>query len=51
MQADGSRAEDIWQLFVDSGYFNLAGRSAAWFEARRASSVELGRRPERGVNR
>jgi hypothetical protein len=43
-QADGSRAEDLWQLFVDSGYFNLAGRSAAGFEARRASFIELGRR-------
>lgn len=44
LETDGSRAEQIWKLFVDSGYFNLAGRSAAWFEARRASFVELGRR-------
>lgn len=41
---DGSRVEELWQLFVRSGYFNLAGRSAAWFEARRASFIELGRR-------
>lgn len=41
---DGSRVEAHWQLFIDSGYFNLAGRSAESFEARRRSFVELGRR-------
>ena len=44
IRTDGARVEELWQLFIDSGYFDLAGRSAAWFEARRASFVELGRR-------
>jgi hypothetical protein len=43
-RTDGARVEEIWQLFIDSGYFDLAGRSAAWFEARRTSFIELGRR-------
>ncbi|QSQ23277.1 hypothetical protein JY651_50795 [Pyxidicoccus parkwayensis] len=43
-ETDGARAEELWQLFVDSGYFNLAGRSAEWFESRRQSFIELGRR-------
>lgn len=44
IRTDGARVEELWQLFIDSGYFDLAGRSAAWFEARRASFTELGRR-------
>jgi len=43
-RTDGSLVEPLWQLFIDSGYFNLAGHSAAWFEDQRASFVELGRR-------
>ncbi|MFP2923866.1 hypothetical protein ACLESO_01365 [Pyxidicoccus sp. 3LG] len=44
VRTDGALMEQLWQLFIDSGYFNLAGRSAAWFEERRASFIELGRR-------
>ncbi|MFP2958025.1 hypothetical protein ACLEPN_09380 [Myxococcus sp. 1LA] len=40
----GDEPEQLWQLFIDSGYFNLAGRSAEWFESRRAPFLELGRR-------
>ncbi|WP_162098363.1 hypothetical protein [Corallococcus macrosporus] len=40
----GDDPEQLWQLLIDSGYFNLAGRSAAWFESRRAPFLELGRR-------
>jgi hypothetical protein len=46
-RADGALAEGLWQLFIESGYFNLAGRSAAWFEARRTSFLELARRVAR----
>lgn len=46
-RTDGALVEGIWQLFTDSGYFNLAGRSAAWFEERRTSFLELGRRAAR----
>ncbi|GMU02819.1 hypothetical protein KH5H1_69390 [Corallococcus caeni] len=42
-RTDGALAEEHWRLFIDSGYFNLAGRSAEDFEARRRSFVELGR--------
>ncbi|NOJ93432.1 PilZ domain-containing protein [Corallococcus coralloides] len=40
---DGARVEEQWRLFIDSGYFNLAGRSAEDFESRRRSFIELGR--------
>ncbi|RYZ39572.1 MAG: PilZ domain-containing protein [Myxococcaceae bacterium] len=43
-RADGSLVEEHWRLFSDSGYFDLAGRSSDWFEARRASFVALGQR-------
>ncbi|MBZ4418458.1 hypothetical protein [Myxococcus sp. RHSTA-1-4] len=43
-RTDGALVEEIWRLFIDSGYFELAGRSVAWFESRRASFIELGRR-------
>ena len=43
-RTDGSLVEPLWQLFIDSGYFNLASHSAAGFEDQRASFVELGRR-------
>lgn len=42
-RTDGSLVEPLWQLFIDSGYFALAGHSAAWFEDQRASFLELGR--------
>ncbi|WP_375755718.1 hypothetical protein [Corallococcus exercitus] len=42
-RTDGALAEEHWRLFIDSGYFNLAGRSAEDFEAQRRSFVELGR--------
>ncbi|RKH02566.1 PilZ domain-containing protein [Corallococcus carmarthensis] len=42
-RADGTRVEELWQLFSDAGYFNLAGRAAEDFEARRQSFVELAR--------
>lgn len=42
-RTDGTRVEEQWRLFIDSGYFNLAGRSVEDFEARRRSFVELGR--------
>ncbi|RKI73304.1 hypothetical protein D7X55_05725 [Corallococcus sp. AB049A] len=41
---DGARVEEQWRLFIDSGYFNLAGRSVEDFESRRRSFIELGRR-------
>jgi hypothetical protein len=44
MRTDGSLVELLWQLFIDSGYFNLAGHSAAGFEDQRASFLALGRR-------
>ncbi|MCY1029857.1 PilZ domain-containing protein [Corallococcus sp. BB11-1] len=43
-RADGALVEAHWRLFSDSGYFDLAGRSPEWFEARRASFVALGQR-------
>lgn len=43
-RTDGSLVEQLWQLFIDSGYFNLASHSAEWFEDQRASFLELGRR-------
>jgi hypothetical protein len=43
-RADGALAESQWRLFIDSGYFNLAGRSAAWFESRLESFVSLAQR-------
>ncbi|RKH69126.1 PilZ domain-containing protein [Corallococcus aberystwythensis] len=42
-RTDGTRVEEHWRLFIDSGYFNLAGRSVEDFEARRRSFFELGR--------
>jgi hypothetical protein len=44
VSTDGARVEELWRLFIDSGYFNLAGRSAEWFEEQRKSFIELGRR-------
>jgi len=44
VRTDGARVEELWRLFIDSGYFNLAGRSAEWFEEQRKSFVDLGRR-------
>ncbi|PTL81560.1 hypothetical protein [Vitiosangium sp. GDMCC 1.1324] len=32
--------EPLWELFVDSGYFNLAGKTTAHFEALRSSFLE-----------
>ncbi|NMO18615.1 PilZ domain-containing protein [Pyxidicoccus fallax] len=43
-RTDGALAEDIWRLFIDSGYFNLAGKTAKWFEERHTTFIELGRR-------
>ncbi|WP_257451673.1 PilZ domain-containing protein [Archangium lipolyticum] len=44
VRTDGALVEEMWRLFIDSGYFNLAGRSAEWFEEQRTHFVGLGRR-------
>ncbi len=36
--------EPLWELLVDSGYFNLAGRTAEHFEEQRANFLALSRR-------
>ncbi|WP_158620044.1 PilZ domain-containing protein [Corallococcus sicarius] len=43
-RTDGAHAQEQWRLFIDSGYFNLGGRSSEDFEARRESFLALGRR-------
>jgi hypothetical protein len=37
----------LWQLFIDSRYFNLGGKSAEHFEELRGSFAELGQRAAR----
>jgi hypothetical protein len=46
-QPGGIPAELLWQLFIESGYFKLAGHSAAEFEEERACFLELARRATR----
>ncbi len=46
-RGSGELLEPLWQLYIDSGYFNLAGKSAEYFEELRASFIEVGRSAER----
>ena len=39
--------EQLWELLVDSGYFNLAGRTSEHFEELRAHFLELSQRAAR----
>jgi hypothetical protein len=39
-----TRLEPLWDLYADSGYFNLAGKSVAHFDELRRSFMALGQR-------